>query len=1256
MMNKRKKYLLGTLFVFLSLIVTLSQVSIWENHLKSTLMKKINQYDWNLNVDELSGNFISTIVMKDLIFEKENSKRIIVDKISINLGIFSSLFGETVFDLIAIEGLDLDITSDGFGNRGTVGNLSLNLPFHISSLFIDANIKSILNDDSQIIELMLGGEFNGYKNPELNCDLLNVSLKDSENLFGKFNSLKVNYSDKLVSFEKINGEIFGLPIGGDISFGNNNDKIKGSLKIPKFSFPKELFSKTPLKSKFSNFTSQFNFESDLKDFTGSLSVFNESGLDMKGEFDLHKTEDLWRLKNLSLNGENSNLSLNGIWENAGRISCYMNLDNLDLSGWLKDQKPTEMSGLFIMDAGLSSDGALDLIDMTLEIVESKLFNQGEISVHGQLAYQDSVLSTVDPVLLLVGDSYITIDGQGNLLSKEMKLIADMERADIDLINSFLPAEFVKGKATGNLKISGNISSPSAYAELVCENVNVSNFDLKSIELSSHIDVKDSIPSGFIDIKASKGTWENRSFESGTVSAIIENKTVKIENCHFKSGKDFLQLSGQYDGNGNYDISRIQLAHNDNYLINANPINFSYKDSVLNVKPFEFHINDGVLEGVITSTSRNEGRFKMSNFDANIITQIFRDERLKFSGLIFGEIWIGYENNDFNMDADISLKKGTYMNEKFDEMTLSCLYKSGILSIDDISMARKGTMGLQASGIIPILKSNIKKPLISLNTSFSNLSLEFIHRFIPKFYKLSGYSTGNLNLTGTMNSTKFIYDLNVSDASFDLIKLGKFSSRGEYDGNYLNVQYANSENRDGTINSSGAIPFDLNLGSSNFGKLHKNQKIDFNANANLKTLPFLSPYIADLDSAIGKFEIQLNLSGINNDFQRSGRIKVEDASLHTLLLSDPVTQINGDALMIDNVLSINNLKASLHRNESRNSISLKQNTEITGKLDFNSFFNPVYDLHVKAKDASFQLLFLDISGVSNLDLKIVGRDTVYVDGKIETTEANVNYEFTTEDIGTIIQEDDKNIFAYNLNIPIIGKSYFKNSQIYAEVIGELNLAQVGNQEVDFGGQIIVEDGSVFSYKDNFEQLRGIVSFDNKGFNPDIDVSAQTMIDDERIDLSMRGGIDDLDIVLESGSGFSESDILELLTWGKRFEDQELTSTGFGNQTVSILGTLLENQLEKNLKESKIGMMNFVDDIDISGAAGLFQGANEDFEVTTKTKISDKTFLNLSYKRSFSLNQDQSQVGVEYKLNRHFSVVGNVDEEGKLNLKYRYRYAY
>ena len=80
----------------------------------------------------------------------------------------------------------------------------------------------------------------------------------------------------------------------------------------------------------------------------------------------------------------------------------------------------------------------------------------------------------------------------------------MEKADIELVNSFLPGDFVSGKATGNLKISGDILSPSALAELTCEHVKISNFTLESIELNSHITVTESVPSGFIDIKADKG--------------------------------------------------------------------------------------------------------------------------------------------------------------------------------------------------------------------------------------------------------------------------------------------------------------------------------------------------------------------------------------------------------------------------------------------------------------------------------------------------------------------------------------------------------------------------------------------------------------------------------------------------------------------------------------------------------------------------------------------------------------------------------
>jgi len=1256
MMQKQKKYLLITVLI-ICIITIFSRISLWSNHIQSILGNKLEPYGWSLNVEKFTGNLMSTIILDNIIIEHNNGSLIKVEKISANLGIISSFLGNNVLDLLAIEGLDFIYKSEKDSiEQSKEKNISINLPFQVKSFFIDARVETILNSEDHSLDIMIGGEFNGIGNPSLDCDLVKVSMDNNANLACQFNRLKIGYDDNYYFLKELDGNLFGLPVTGDISIDKINTNLKGTIDVSQFSFPEDLFSRTPLKTKFSTFTAQFNFESDFESFIGNLSLENEIGLDMQGDFNFSKKKNLWILNTLELEGENSKLMVNGLWEESKRLSCYMNLENLDLSGWINNQIPTQMSGLFIMDAGLADDGALDLIDMTMEIIESKLFDQGEISIHGQLAYYDSVLSTIDPVMLLVDDSYITIDGKGDFSSKEIDLYADMEKAGIDLINNFLPGNFVSGKATGNLKIYGDFSSPSVGAALVCENVNVSNFDLESIELNSHIEVRDSIPSGFIDIKAGRGIWENRSFDSGTVSAILDNRSIVVENCHFKSGKDFLQLSGMFDGYGKYEIDRFQLAYQDNYLINSQPINFLYKDSVLNVHPFEFHINDGKLEGVISSGTKTEGRFKMSNFDAQILTQFLNEDKLKFSGLIFGEIWLGLDGDEINIDADLSLKKGVYMKEAFDEMMLSCLYKNGILHIDDISMTRKGSMGLQATGIIPITKKIIRQPLISLTSNFSNLSLQFIHRFIPKFFKISGNGTGNLNLSGTTESTTFKYDINIVDASFDLIELGNFISNGEYDGKIFNVKQARSITKDGLITGSGKIPFDLNLGSSAFGKLFDNEKIDFIANANIRTLPFLSSYISDLDSAVGKFEIELSLNGISNDVQRNGEIRITDGRLYTLLLSDPVDLIDGYATMQNNELSIHNLQALLFDNKNKGGNPLKQNTYISGAMDFSEFFNPGYDLRIKAKDASFQLLFFDISGNSNLDLTIAGRDTIFINGMVEATEANVFYEFTTEDVGTVLQSEQDNVLAYNLNIPIRGKSYFKNSQIDAEVIGELNLSQIGNQEVDFGGQIIVEDGSVFSYKDYFEKLQGIVSFDNKGFNPNIDVSAYTMIDDERIDLSIRGGIEDLDIILESGSGFSESDILELLTWGKRFEDQELTSTGFGNQTVSILGTLLENQLEKNLRDSNIGMMNLVDDIDITGAAGLFQGANEDFEVTTKTKISEKTFLNLSYKRSFSLNQDQSQVGVEYKLNRHFSVVGNVDEEGKLNLKYRYRYAY
>ena len=1256
MMYSKKKYLLAGIFILLLATIFLFKTVSWENRFYSWINQKILQTGWEMKVENSLGSFFGTTCFENVIFHHSLGSVVKIEKLSFNIGFISSIIHNPiiVFDLITMEGLDVNYIP----NHNTINEdfykKPINIPFHINTFFIEGRLASNIDGHNNVFNILLGGELNTIQYSTIQFDLFKLAIDGNPQFNLHFDHLTMGDNGESYYLENIKGTFLNFPIRGDIYFEKLLNKLKGNVELMNFSIPQEMFTKLPLKTKFSNFNGKFQFLADFNSFNGEINLKNKLGLDMKGEFSLHKDSKRWILKYLKLLGEQSKLQMNGSWMDGQNFSCFMDLKNFDLSRWIKNQKPTKMSGLFNMDATIDKGLVLDQINMNLEMVEEKLFNQGEISVHGLFNYKDSTISTISPVIFLVGDSYLTINGKGDFRENFVDVLLDLEKANIELVNNFLPGDFVSGKATGRLKVSGDFNKPSVVAELSCENIIINEFHLESLELNSQIFTKDSLFSGFTDIKSGKGEWKGRNFDSGTVYGVFKNNSIIIENFHFQSDKDFLQLSGSFDGVSDYKIDRIQLAHKNNYLVNAKPIFFELKDSNMKVKPFEFHINDGLMEGVIMKNQNLEGTFKMSNFDAEIITQFIEDERLKMTGIVFGEVFIETNNKDFDIDVDLSFKNGVYMEEPFDEMVISGLYKNGILHLDDLSITKEKSIGLHIDGIVPINNHN-DRVAISMESSFSNLSLEFLHRFIPGYFNISGLATGNIKLNGTNEVTLFSYEVKIDKPEFDLVRMQSIVSKGSYNGKNLFIESAQAKNDNGQIHTSGKIPFDLNIGSSTFGKYFENDSINLSTEADLSDLPFLSPYITDLDSSSGKYKIILNVKGPIENLTRDGYIIIQDGVLYTQLLNDPIRFINGEAQLINNKLKIKNLIADLNIANGKNYGSKTPNTQIEGEINLNKFFNPHYNLKLESKNASFRLLFLDIYGETNLDLSIFGRDTVYIAGKIEPEEVNVFYEFATEDIGTPIVEDKNTIMSYNLNIPFRNRAFFQNSQIDAEITGELNLSQIGYQEVDFGGQIIVEDGSAFTHKDNFENLNGMVTFDNKGFNPLINLSAYTMIDNERIELRMIGGIDEPEIILESASGFSESDILELLTWGKRFEDQEGTSTGFGNQTVSFLGALLETQLEKNIKESSIGMISYFDDINISGAAGLLQGSSEDFELAAKKQIGDKTFLNLSYKRSFSLN-DQSQLGVEYKLNRHFSVVANVGKDGNYNVKYRYKYAY
>ena len=77
-----------------------------------------------------------------------------------------------------------------------------------------------------------------------------------------------------------------MPVHGRISLGKSEPNLTAKINVKEFNFPKELFSKLPLKTKFSKFKGELNFKSDFENFDGELKLGNSLGLDMLGNFNL----------------------------------------------------------------------------------------------------------------------------------------------------------------------------------------------------------------------------------------------------------------------------------------------------------------------------------------------------------------------------------------------------------------------------------------------------------------------------------------------------------------------------------------------------------------------------------------------------------------------------------------------------------------------------------------------------------------------------------------------------------------------------------------------------------------------------------------------------------------------------------------------------------------------------------------------------------------------------------------------------------
>jgi autotransporter translocation and assembly factor TamB len=324
------------------------------------------------------------------------------------------------------------------------------------------------------------------------------------------------------------------------------------------------------------------------------------------------------------------------------------------------------------------------------------------------------------------------------------------------------------------------------------------------------------------------------------------------------------------------------------------------------------------------------------------------------------------------------------------------------------------------------------------------------------------------------------------------------------------------------------------------------------------------------------------------------------------------------------------------------------------MDMTKFFDPLMNINAVGKEAYFRTLIYEMEGITDFDITISGRDTLLFSGEVAPIDVEMFQPLTTSELGVLPSEEESTIIHYKIDFPIKGKFTLTNNQLDIILIGDVSINQFGDKEMDFAGELIIEEGKFYYYGDVFTIEDGYLTFDNRGFNPYLDISAYTIIDGERIDISIVGELDNPLLTFTSESGFSQSDILELLTWRRRFEEQEISSTGIGYQASDLVLSWFGSQLDKNIfKMSGLDRLGILENVDVRGTSGLIT-AEEDFSISAP--LTEKVAINYAYRRSFGITDSYHSLGVELRLNRNLSLVGNIDRSGYMHVKYRLRYAY
>ena len=1256
MKNIYKQYVLFFVGFIVVLLLVFFRPSVWQDRIDKYLNNQLYKSGWSLNNSVFSGHLFTKISSSDVLLKSSKGTLIVFPRIEARIKILPLILGKIKLNELSVSKAQITPSlklNENPSNRAVLGIKQI--PIDIEKLNIDGNVILPSEDSTRSYSFFIvGGIVNAKENLVINLNELNIISNESlTNLSVK--GWKGSISDEKIQIDLKNASINSLDLGGYFEYSFlDSSKINGNIILNEYKLPESIFSELPLQPNLSKIAASLTFESNINNYFGSLKTQNELGLKMDGSFRIETDTTHFELQELLLNGNNTTLSVKGLYEKNGRFNGITRLENLDFSQWLIDSKRTGISGYLLLN-GLFENMLITALDVNADVNESLLFNSEPTSFSGSVSYMDSILSIVNPIMLSIGPSNIVLEGNTNYGNRSMNLDVELSEASAFLINNFWSDTLTSGSATGSMQIDGSFDVLSLNADLAINNFNYKNIYLENFELFAKLENLQNFDEGEVKMKFKNGTWNEIDFENGNGQLFLSDEVINISSFELRNEKDFLQINGSMPSDTLLQIDQLQLAYKNHYLINPSQLEIIFTNNKVYIKPFEIHIDDGVVKGSF-QTSPFAGNLKFSNVTTELLPLLNINESEHLSGNLFGDVFFPEDNSAEQIKLNFSVKEGSFKSQKFDDLYLNVAYQNGMLSVDSLSLFEGNKSSFVVSGNLPFPIDDKINQKTELQSEFKNFDLAFLSELSNDILsRVKGRFTGRFSMGGTANKTSYSINGKIMDAYWGRLPLGTVSGYGDYKNKRLVFNNFSSLYNQNKYEGNASIPIDLDIASKS-RKMPSSSSLDLNSKGSFRSAEFISAYITEIDSIIGEIDIDFNINGSLGSLKRNGKLDIKNGSIYTVLMDEPIIDIASEARLYKNEMNIESFNGLITNSEIKNQNNTVSNFSLNGSIDFKNFFEPRYSLSAIGKDIFFRSLNQDIESFVDIDVGIFGKDTVDITGTITARNGAIFKEFKSSEIAAVSKRSERVMTNYNIRFPIEDTFSIRNSQIDAKISGELGMSRLYSDEWSYSGEIEFIEGEIYYYLgDVFENLKGTMVFDGQGFNPFLELSASTKIGDTEIMLGVFGPFDNPEWRFESDKGYSESDILQLLTFNTRVAEEGFSTEGLGTQAQTILGAYLERQLEKNfIKSTGLKSSGIIQDVQISGASELLN-PNQGDEFSINARLNQN--FSLSYKRSFSLEAAyKNKVGVEYKLNPNFSVIGNVDETGQVQMKFRVRRVY